>query len=362
MRYWGRVERNRAECPPVRQIQFPLHRKPSELRTRIKGKSVDWRRTSERTDVARNPVATFYVWNIPMMGNDSFLKNILAERGDLVDFYIPAKASKTGGNFGFARFQNFSSMEEMSARLDDIWIGSYKIRVKPARFAREHNPGARSVPYQRRSDRSFPIARPGWRRENLSYAGSLKGYQCSQANVSETHNLNSPINDQSPCISFHPSEEECSWLHGSLIGSLKDKYSWVINGSSILQEISKSCLISFLGSDLILIRSLPGVSVKLDDPYFAAWSRKWLDYVGDWNEDIIHKKMTIWTILFGVPLKAWSPRFFKMVTAKFGSLIHIDESTSSKQNLSKLQNVVAITPVLKLHSQDRWSSFPHQNN
>lgn len=53
-----------------------------------------------------------------------------------MDFFIPAKSSKDGGKFGFVRFKIFMNMEELLSRLDGMWIGSYKILVKPTRFER----------------------------------------------------------------------------------------------------------------------------------------------------------------------------------------------------------------------------------
>lgn len=79
-------------------------------------------------------IMTFYVWNIPMMGNGQFLKQTLAAKGDMTDFFIPAKTNRTGEKFGFVRYRNVRNVESLARRLDDIWIGSYKIRLKIAKF------------------------------------------------------------------------------------------------------------------------------------------------------------------------------------------------------------------------------------
>lgn len=66
-----------------------------------------------------------------MIGNDQFLKQIFAEKDEL------AKANKEGGKFGFVRYKNVRNIGDLLLKLDDIWLGSYKIRCKVARFACE---------------------------------------------------------------------------------------------------------------------------------------------------------------------------------------------------------------------------------
>lgn len=104
--------------------------------------------------------------------------------------------------------------------------------------------------------------------------------------------------------------------------------------------MASTFLISFLGGDLLLNRNQGEGSCAANLQLFKEWSLRWFNYVGEWDDNIMHQKRNIWTLWYGVPLKAWSPRFFKMVSAKFGSLIHIDESTLSKQNLSRARILI----------------------
>lgn len=73
--------------------------------------------------------------------------------------------------------------------------------------------------------------------------------------------------------------------------------------------------------------------------------------IEDWNEDITHQKRIIWTQWYGVPLKARNARFFKLVSAKFGNLMHIDEATAAKKNLSTARILIK-TPLPNLPSSD----------
>lgn len=99
--------------------------------------------------------------------------------------------------------------------------------------------------------------------------------------------------NRSTCLSFIPTEEERSWLQGSLVGSLKGSFSWIINGKDIQQEVAKFCQVSYLGGDLMLITNVPGGTLMAHDPSFKTWLEKWFDYVGKWNDKISNKKRVI---------------------------------------------------------------------
>lgn len=125
-----------------------------------------------------------------------------------------------------------------------------------------------------------------------------------------------------------------------MFGSLKEGFSWLMNGGDIQKEAVGFCFVAYLGGDLIHIRSCLGGELKTESKEFSAWATKWFDFIDDWHKVIIHNKWVIWTTWSGVPLVAWCPRFFKKVTAKFGSLICMDEDTKLKNNLNKARILI----------------------
>jgi hypothetical protein len=50
--------------------------------------------------------------------------------------YIPNKVDKWGKKFAFVKFKGVKAVEELDGRLDDVWCGSFKLRVNRARFDR----------------------------------------------------------------------------------------------------------------------------------------------------------------------------------------------------------------------------------
>lgn len=155
--------------------QKPLHvnRKPSDRNAWTKDNLAERRGSSDRLAWSSDSFATLYIWNIHIMGNDHFLRQQFAEKGILVDFFILSKTDKSGGKFGFVRYKKPQNLSGLLKNLDDIWIGSYKIRVKLARFRRGDNNRPTMDRYTGRN--SHPVHKSGWKQENVSYAEVVMG-------------------------------------------------------------------------------------------------------------------------------------------------------------------------------------------
>lgn len=65
------------------------------------------------------------------------LWHLFAKWGRVVDVFVPKKKNKEGKLFGFARFKDVWYPQELERRLDQIWVGSFKLRVNSMRFSRD---------------------------------------------------------------------------------------------------------------------------------------------------------------------------------------------------------------------------------
>ncbi|MCI38964.1 hypothetical protein A2U01_0060193, partial [Trifolium medium] len=59
------------------------------------------------------------------------------------DVFIPSKTTKSGQRFGFVRSRAVPDMEEFLSKLQDIWLGAFKLRINISRFRRD-SPSPRS--------------------------------------------------------------------------------------------------------------------------------------------------------------------------------------------------------------------------
>lgn len=60
---------------------------------------------------------------------------------------------------------------------------------------------------------------------------------------------------------------------------------------------------------------------------------RWFSDIVEWKNNQMDNNRVVWTKWFGVPLEAWAPRFFKLLSVKLGTIIKIDEDTLLHQNL-----------------------------
>ncbi|PNX70332.1 serine/arginine-rich splicing factor 2-like protein, partial [Trifolium pratense] len=70
------------------------------------------------------------------------LWKVFGKYGRVGEVYVPNKVDKRGCRFGFVKFKEVRNVEELSKKLEDVWHGTYKLRVNLARFGRDGNKGS----------------------------------------------------------------------------------------------------------------------------------------------------------------------------------------------------------------------------
>jgi RNA recognition motif-containing protein len=86
---------------------------------------------------------SFYFTNFPEDKKSRDLWEVFAKYGHVVDVYIPFKVDKRGKRFGFVKFKDVLDVEDLSRSLEDVWCGSFKLRINQSRFGR--NEGSKGV-------------------------------------------------------------------------------------------------------------------------------------------------------------------------------------------------------------------------
>ncbi|KAL8498460.1 hypothetical protein ACS0TY_021693 [Phlomoides rotata] len=150
---------------------------------------------------------------------------------------------------------------------------------------------------------SLNIANSVERSNDLSYANVTRGWGADKAILSHSQGEKTKYHGG---YIYQTDEEDKAWLHSCFTGILKENFMWIDVGNKIQDSSEGKMLINFL-----------------EGKYGAEpWSER--DYCNRW---------LVWTNWFGVPLHAWNPKFFRLMTTKFGSLVRIDEETLNKNNL-----------------------------
>jgi hypothetical protein len=79
---------------------------------------------------------SFFFTNFPEEVQAMELWSMFAKHGRVGEVYIPTKRDKWGNRFGFVKFKEVKCVEALSNRLEDLWVGTFKIRINLSRFGR----------------------------------------------------------------------------------------------------------------------------------------------------------------------------------------------------------------------------------
>ncbi|KAL4567727.1 hypothetical protein LXL04_023319 [Taraxacum kok-saghyz] len=79
---------------------------------------------------------SFYVTNFPGIFTVKDLWNLCSKHGRVSEVYIGQKLSKLGKRFAFVRFFKGQNTVLLEERLRSLWIGSYHLFARYARFSK----------------------------------------------------------------------------------------------------------------------------------------------------------------------------------------------------------------------------------
>jgi hypothetical protein len=89
-----------------------------------------------------NMSTSFFFTNFPEETLAVDLWKLFARFGRVGEVFIPKKLNRWGERFGFVKYMEVKEVAELSRRLGDVWVGTYKLRVNLSRFAK----GSSSTP------------------------------------------------------------------------------------------------------------------------------------------------------------------------------------------------------------------------
>lgn len=72
---------------------------------------------------------SFFFTNFPDDWDEQALWKMFLPWGKVIDGYIPRKRDKWGKRLGFVRFIYVQNSKVLEKELDQIWIGTFKLRV-----------------------------------------------------------------------------------------------------------------------------------------------------------------------------------------------------------------------------------------
>ncbi|WJX23786.1 hypothetical protein P8452_12975 [Trifolium repens] len=79
---------------------------------------------------------SYLITNFPREISPSNLWKLFSRYWKVGEVYIPDKLDKTGKRFGFARFEDVKDRQMLLQKIEETWIGTYKIIANLPKFIR----------------------------------------------------------------------------------------------------------------------------------------------------------------------------------------------------------------------------------
>ncbi|KAL8504197.1 hypothetical protein ACS0TY_022799 [Phlomoides rotata] len=357
---WVRVGVDRrnpsSECIPARQKREPSRWTSSYSETGYRSRA-----TAKIVELHEKDTFTCFFRNFPEGSSMDTLRKTFGRVEKVIDIFCPKKRDKREMHFGFVRFLDRATIdkEKLMEDLNNLWIGSYKIRVNPPRFKREQTRTASVQHNVFEANRNLRIPEVSFRDVigKKSYEGPSQGVHANKGGVDYPRG----ITVKTKVFKFKATKEDKQWLEGCFIGLIKEDFSWESYGEETRSESGKSLTLRYMGDNVVIINHSEEKDMKETILELDEWISHWFEWCRPWMErDVCHRRK-VWTRWYGVPAHAWTPRFFKLASVNVGSFVKMDAISESKRRLDVARILISV-PFLNarqpnLRSRHRWNTL-----
>ncbi|KAJ0883210.1 putative RNA recognition motif domain, nucleotide-binding alpha-beta plait domain superfamily [Helianthus annuus] len=282
-----------------------------------KGKGSRHQQQQKETDQG----VKFFVSNLPERCASTDLVSVLKGFGDIRGTYIARKYDRLGKRFGFVTFNKGRNMEDLEAELKDVWIGSYKLFIVPARFV-----DGKEIPRKKekvwQQVKGKVVQEEGkdeaCGRESIPVdvcVGDRRSFKDTLLNKESVNNEELEIKVDTSLRVFGEWYDRAVIVHLKTLEALTNLKVWLKNMN--VNEVE----IKYVGG-LCVILVFPNRDAKM---VFTANKNAWgihVDLLEEWYGQTFTVPRIAWLKIHGVPLSLSCSKVFEDVATKFGSIIH----------------------------------------
>lgn len=185
-------------------------------------------------------VVSYYFTNFPLSLGIEALWGLFMKWGKVVDVFVPSKKNKEGKAFGFVRFKEVLFPNELERRLDQIWVGTYKLRVNYTRFSRNKDMGGIQRVQQRKVLGEGQARQGNFQQPTkaTSYVDVVKGSVGKKIWQKKGSKV---VSDEWRGLNFEAKQEDVAWLNGCFVGCVNNPNAVHLLQDRILEEGVTNC-------------------------------------------------------------------------------------------------------------------------
>jgi hypothetical protein len=269
--------------------------------------------------------------------------------GRVGEVYIPDRLDKQGRRFGFVKYRDVRDPKEQLGLLADIWVGSFKLRVNLARFAKGTPPNQINKE-EKKSVKEGPTSGVGGKAvvvEGKSYREALKVVPLGRRSGKEPVVIPDEDGGSDPVTwEVEVEADAVNKLKGSFVGVLSEHKNHQALQRNFIMGGYHKIKVKPLGHLKVLISSEVEGEVK-EIVNSVGWWCTCFERFEEWSPKWVSNQRIVWLNCYGVPLHAWGEAIFKTLGFKFGSFIEIDNPTKNMTRVD-VARIKVVTEALKL--------------
>ncbi|MCH80387.1 endonuclease/exonuclease/phosphatase family protein [Trifolium medium] len=286
---------------------------------------------------------SFFFTNFPEESLAVDLWKLFAKFGRVGEVFIPKKLDKRGCRFGFVKFMEVKNVEELGRNLEEVWLGSFKLRVNLSRFAKgsskDHPKSA--IIKQNRGGLEV-VVQPG---KSFKSALAENRPESSLKETSREYEVASGRKGGMEVgLVVEPEVQFLHILQQSFVGRLVNGGEIKTLQLNLCMEGHRDVKVAALGGGSVIIFGDTGIELQQVLSNDSWWKGVLADIV-PWSPNRIPNRRDIWVNIYGVPLQCWGEMVFRMVTEGCGEYQFMDEDTSNKLRLD-VARVKLSCPIL----------------
>ncbi|KAJ0844803.1 putative RNA recognition motif domain, nucleotide-binding alpha-beta plait domain superfamily [Helianthus annuus] len=290
---------------------------------------------------------TFYVTNLPdwTTGRDLWVE--CQRCGVICDAVVPKRRDHAGKVFGFVRFKRIKDQNKLLQALNNVWIGSYKIKVNVSKFQKEKRrdykggsgsfhggPGyipkksmemenkQRGASHEKESKRSGPI---NYDKPNVSYRDILTGYNKEEGKRKTVQ------------LTGEESEFSKVMKKRTVVAVIRDMKKMKILGDILPEIFPNTMEVRYLGGAKLLITF--GSQMEAED-FRIGFRETWEEIfseVWEWKGEQIKFERLAWIKIVGIPVMLWSRETGEKIGETVGKVVYQDKMNVNSGSLNEVR-------------------------
>ena len=274
---------------------------------------------NQRTSTNRK-LTSFFFFNFPENWSVANMWRAFKWFGDVGDVYIARKRLANGMRFGFVRYKNLYNVKEMERKLNEIWIGMYKLKAFLANNKRMEEPGHSKRNVVEESNKEFRPRKEASTNNVGSFRDVVMGGQ-----MKPTEKTTETLREEEEKVigEWESEEKTISKLKKCLVGKVTDLENVEAIKALCRSESLAECSIRWLGGRSVLLTFEKEKTMQNILNNKTHGLHHWVKDLMRWTTGFQVLERLVSLKISGIPLQGWNQEVFGSIACKWRKVLEL---------------------------------------